>query len=467
MIKAASFFYILKKEKRFLFFLFLFSFVLKIIFFHYFLSKNKNYWVPQDSAQYQEVAVQIALGNGISNSQGDSNFYRVPGYSIFLAIFYKLLGFNDKIVLIVQIFLSSFIPVFVFFLSLIFFPTNIFLAKISSFFMTLSLGEVLHACLFMSESIFILFLLLFLVLFFSCFSLFFCKSKFNFSYRKIFFAGIFLGILSLIRPVGHFLLIVSMFLLFLSKSTFLKKLKNNFVFFLGWFLIVSFWLVRNFLLTGNVFFHAMPNYHFLTYFAAEIDSQENKCFYFESKNKLLKKWNNFVSKRESELNHKINDLEKDKLAQKLVINTLIKNPILTAKHALVNILKTLLSLNCAYLLFLDSRVLPDYSSNTGLVEKIKRFLLPKVKHKFLIPLIYLEIIFLLFILFGFFCAIIISFFNKNLFCEILKCLPFIILLLLLTFGSGVARLRLPVEPFFIIFSCDFWIKFFRKIRMVF
>ena len=76
---------------------------------------------------------------------------------------------------------------------------------------------------------------------------------------------------------------------------------------------------------------------------------------------------------------------------------------------------------------------------------------------------YLEIILLGFILLGFIATIFMSFFNQKLLCIVFKILPIIGLMLFLTFGSGVARLRLPVEPFIIILSLNFWINFVQKL----
>ena len=102
----------LKREKNFLIVLFLFSFLVRSLVFHCYLGKNKNYW-QVDSNTYHNVAVNIAQGKGIS-AQGKPSFYRLPGYSIFLSIFYKIFGVDTKNVLWIQIFLASFIPIFIF-----------------------------------------------------------------------------------------------------------------------------------------------------------------------------------------------------------------------------------------------------------------------------------------------------------------------------------------------------------------
>src|SRR3989339_25843 len=107
----------LRANKSFLICLFLFSFLIRVVVFIAYLSKNENFW-QIDSNTYHEVATQIADGKGVSTLQGAPNFYRLPGYPIFLAIYYKTFGVDKKNVLWLQIFLAAFIPLLVFMLSL-------------------------------------------------------------------------------------------------------------------------------------------------------------------------------------------------------------------------------------------------------------------------------------------------------------------------------------------------------------
>lgn len=117
-----------KRENRFLFFLFIFSFVIRACIFQFCLSKNNNYF-RWDSARYHETATHIASGDGITRDDGSFDCWRMPGYSLFLALCYKLFGIKHVAALWIQVLLSSFIPLFIFLLSLALFPGNILLAK--------------------------------------------------------------------------------------------------------------------------------------------------------------------------------------------------------------------------------------------------------------------------------------------------------------------------------------------------
>jgi hypothetical protein len=449
----------LKKEKGFLFFVFILSFILRVIFFQVFLVKNNGFFVCSDSSQYNNVALKIAQGKGIVDQDEKPTTFRVPGYSLFLAFFYKLFKNYSRAVLLIQIFLSSFIPVLLFLLSLVFFPKNVVLAKLSSIFMALNIGSILHSGLIMSDSLFLFFFIIFLISFFYGFNCFFIQKRKNniVPIKQYSFAGLILGILSLIRPVGQFLIIVSLILIFFSNQILKNKIKLSLIFFAMWFFVVGGWLFRNYILTGNVIFHSMSGYHFLTYFAAEVETKNENIYYSEAKNNLLKEWNDFCDK-----NSVSSEVYKDKVASEIALKYLLKNKIQTLKHAFVNVFKTLFSLNSSYLLFCVVKDFPDYSNNTSMFKKIKRFLVPKTDNKFLIFIIYLEIIFLFFTLLGFLLNIFFSIFDQVLFCNNLKILPIIGLLIALTLGSGVARLRLPVEPLMIIFAANFYLNLFRK-----
>jgi len=73
---------LLKNEKKFLFFLFILSLFIRILFFQIF-EKNNPYQLIFDSGHYHNVAVNISQGKGISNNDGSPHFYRLPGYPLF------------------------------------------------------------------------------------------------------------------------------------------------------------------------------------------------------------------------------------------------------------------------------------------------------------------------------------------------------------------------------------------------
>ncbi len=312
---------IFKNEKKFLLFLFIFSFLVRAVIFHFYLGNNENFW-QVDSNTYHVTAVEITKGNGFSLPDGRSNFYRLPGYPLFLSAYYKLFGEDKKNVLWWQIFLASLIPLLIFFLSLTLFPARTLLAKVASLYSSIHLGLVLYSGFFMTETPFILFLLLFFILFFSSTHLSFCtdgkktkkstkeaecttipfvpeasgfgpgfmnlheklygkdyekqqmcflknvNKKEHKHYMFLLGAGFCLGLASLIRPVGHYLIVIAILMLLVSKNWWEDKIGKSIILSLGWLIPVLFWLIRNYLLIGHIFFHTLPGGHFLYLSAA-------------------------------------------------------------------------------------------------------------------------------------------------------------------------------------------------------
>ena len=443
---------VLKKYKIFIFCIFIFSFLMNASFFFFFLSRNNNYVVCTDSAEYNNVAQNITLGKGIIKSDGDYNFRRLPGYPIFLATMYSLFGTDSKKALWAQIIVSSFISVLIFLLSFVFFPAHVIVAKLSAIVASIYLGFIFHAGILLSDSLFLLFFLLFCLFFFS-----------HFTYKNIVIAGFFLGIASLIRPVGLYCLLLSIIILFFSRNAIFSKIKGIILFFVSWLSIVFWWLLRNYLLTGFIFFHTLPGIHFLIYSASYVDMDVNKTSYYESKKKLMSQWDKSIRVQEKKLGEKLNDIESCHIAEKIAFGYIIKHPVLFLKHSIIHMAKTCFWPNSLSLIFLDSGRDSGYYRAVTLSQKIKRVLFPNVSHVSLVFLIYLELFLLFFMVFGFFGFCVNAlFFKKKLLYILVKIVPFIFLFIGITLAYGAARLRLAIEPFFIIFSACFWLELVKK-----
>ena len=450
------------QNKKFLFFLFFLSLFVRSLIFYCFLSKDKNYW-NYDTVAYNRIAMQIVSGNGITNIDGSPHFYRVPGYSLFLAGCYKLFGDDIKNALWVQVFLASFIPLLIFFLCLVLFPSSLFLAKLCSIYSVFHLGFVLFSGLAMTETFFVLFFLIFLILFISSFDLFFCKKlKHKYYNSRLFFSGLFLGIASMLRPVGHYVLFLSLLFLLFSSFKFWQRIKKSFLFFSGWFLIVCWLLIRNFLFTGHIFFHTLPGVHFLKHSAARVVMGTENSSYDGALKSLNDKVVEFEREKEKVLGRKLHEIEFCILAEKVSFDCMKKNIFATFKHAFGNMFKTCFSLYSAELMYIDSAgKLPAYDKNRSWLDILKRFVFPQVSNKFLVGVIYLEILLFLFLLIGFVCFIFKNLFIRDGLCLLFKVFPFIGLFVFLSLSCGFARLRLPVESFLIILSLRFWLDFLK------
>jgi len=439
--------HLVKDHKTFLFFLFLFSLLTRVLVFEFFLSKERRYF-DYDSDVYNNVALNIAENKGLVNDDGSPHFYRVPGYSFFLSTVYRICGVNEVVAMWLQVFFASFIPLLIFFLSMVLFPGYVLLAKTVSIYSVIHMGYLLFSGLMMTETFFSLFFLLFLIFFFS---------------EKLFFAGCFLGLVSLIRPVGHYLIWLLLVMILCSRGGMLYRVKKCGIFFGSWLFVVGGWLLRNYLLTGCIFFHTLPGVHFLRYAAIPIDMQVNKTSYEESEKKLFKKERgDLIKEAEEKKRRPLYEIEQCNLAQKLAVKYLLKYPFLSIKRALWQMTKTLISpysllFNNLYknkgMYFLRYR-----RSKSAWKDLWERFLFPVVFNNNLIQaIVWIEKLLIYFILIGFFGFLFLSFFDIHLLAVTLKIIPIICFFIIITFAFGFERLRIPIEPLLMLGAGYFWL----------
>ncbi len=447
---------ILREHKFFLIFLFILSLLVRGLVFGFYLSKENRFW-NYDSPPYHSVAIQVSEGNGFLNNDASPHFLRVPGYSFFLAGIYKVFGPDKVKALWLQVFLSSLIPLLVFWLASLF--STVLVAKIAALWTVFHLGFVLFAGLFMTESLFCIFFLLFLIYFLPAFNLFFTKETCSISYKNYFLSGIFLGIASLIRPVGHYLLFVSILLILCSNFILKIRVKLGFVLVFGWLTVVLWWLLRNFLITGYIFFHTLPGLHFLKHGAARVVMEKEQISYSEASGALGKEYGVLCKKEGLKKGRELFEIEACKYGELISVYYFKQNPFISTKLFLENMFKTTFSLYSSDLMFIDSGgQLPSYDKR-AFWDKFKRFLFPE---KFRI-IIYLEILLYLFIVVGFLLGLLKSTIEFNLNTPI-KFLAIIGVFLVLSCVCGFARLRLPVEPLVIVLSLNYW--FYCKHRLV-
>ncbi|MFH1461444.1 MAG: hypothetical protein ABIF12_00640 [bacterium] len=492
---------IIKNNKWFLISLFIFSFLLRATVFYYYLGKDNNYW-QVDSGAYHKIAISLSQDKGVS-IDGNPNFYRLPGYSYFLSFYYKYFEQNRKNALWLQIFLASFIPLLIFLLSFVLVFGNLWAARLASLYSSFHLGFVLYSGFFMTESLFVFLFLIFSILFFENLHLFFCRrnllngnnvspfiycfdeicsgagfialeekleeEKIRRNFIKLFFAGLFLGVSGLVRPVGHYFLIFSILILFFSRNSFKNKFKKSLVLFIGWLTAVLPWLLRNYLLLGQIFFHTLPGGHFLHFSAARNVMYEINCNFDQAKDYLRGEVIDLSAQEAQKIGRNLNEIELCNLRQDLAIKYFEKYPLLTLKHWLTDILRTSLSLYSAEVLYLESgRKQVDYFSEKRTIWSLfKRYLIPQTDNIYLKLLVYLEILFFLFILFGVLAGFILSMillFRYGLrspTCLFCKTLPFVFIFLVIGLAGGYSRMRLPAEPFLIILSFSFYVWIFK------
>lgn len=489
------------------------AFAFRAVVFWGYLAHDNRYW-QVDTATYETLAQELAVNNRFATPDGTPNVYRLPGYPLFLATVYKVVN-NPLAALWVQIFLASFIPLLVFFLAGVLFPGRRRTAWAAALITTVHLGYVLYAGFMMTETLFLLFFLGFLIVFFRVALLagrrnpkhsdsvicsnstsaarFYDLLALNPAARgqafvqfyddmiepeiayaccmrhpedsdglEIFFAGMLLGLASLIRPVGHYLMIVAaVILLFAGRDRF-KQLGECVVLSFGWFVVVGAWLLRNALLFGHVFFHTLPGGHFLYLSAARVVAADQNISYQKARAQLR----SIIQEREAaaieNMGRKLDQYEVCSLHEKLAIETFRHAPLTALKFWVQDMARTTLSLYSAELLYLESarNQIPYFATGRPIKDWFMRYLQPQTDKLWLKILIWSETLFHLLLLLGttLFCVRALlrrSYRAVNVFWLVM---PFAALFVVLALSGGYARMRLPMEFLMIILACSIFFK---------
>lgn len=436
---------ILKKTKlplwAFFIFIYLASLFVRLLFFYTVLENGRHSFYVYDSEQYLAIAKSLNAGNGFFESIHNFYAYRLPGYSIFLAAIIKLLSDSVSVILHAQIVFLSCIPLLFYTLSKELFPGEESLARWLSIGTIFWYPMIVYSGFILTEGIFCLFLLMFFITY--------LRSKQSNIY--IITAGLLLGILSLIRPIGIPLLILTgSFLIILHwKSSAIKIIKTQLLFLISFVAVITPWLLRNYLMFGTIFFHTLPGKHFLQYSAGNVYQAAKNLSYKETRNLLFDKAEKEKSFLESKLGCRLNEYQECQLYEKQAFQVLKQYPILTFKDCFINWGKTLLALHSSPIIF-SYEGWPTTSAEVSIREKIMFYLIPSFKNSWLTKIILYDLLNLI-ILWGLILASCIAVIRGLLDQSIFTfALLFSGLFVFLTLSYGCARLRFPIESIILI-----------------
>jgi hypothetical protein len=446
-----------KQHKVFLGVLFIISSAIRLLFYHAFFRHGTNAWIPFDTREYFNVASNILQGYGISVAPFEPNFYRLPGYPLFVALCQWLSGGSLTWVAIIHILLASFIPALVFCLSLALFPRKVTVAKIAAVLACAHMGFIIYANMFATESLCILFLLLFFILLFPMLALGSAQATAPFTLTRMVAAGLCLGGASLFRAIGHYLIAITIILLLISSLPWRKKLLASVTCFIGWCCVVGIWLVRNFLLTGYLFFHTLPGAHFLHYWATPVCARVEHKTFKQAYESLLEQKQQEIAHQSLLQGHALNAYEQSCVGEQLAFVYLKQHPIPAFNHAMVQVVKTCLEPVSIHFIIVDATddFYQKYATGSA-AEKLQVLLFPHLQHRILRWCIYLELVFIILVLMGWLLLLLGSLRSLRIRYAMLRMLPFIILLIGITVAFGSARLRLPAEPLLIIGATAGW-----------
>jgi hypothetical protein len=202
----------------------------------------ENTILIKDGGRYHDVALGI-LNEGTFNST-----IRTPGYSTFIALVYFFAGIKVWLVLLVQVLLDVTVVLLIYFIAKEMFESET-ISKIAAFFYSINFLSAYYASRLLSDTLFTFFFTLFIYIFI-------LTLKRNKIWRYA-FAGLALGIATLIKPVVQYYFIITTIAILFQKNKPLQKIYRIFALLIIFAITLSFWQFRNLHVHGH---YALSNY---------------------------------------------------------------------------------------------------------------------------------------------------------------------------------------------------------------
>jgi len=201
------------------------------------------------SERYKLLALNLLYHRSFSWDLENPVTFRVPLYPLFIALLYSLFGINDKIVMLVQLLLSTVSIYLVYLIGKRCF--NLLTGVIASSLLALDFSSILYSTLFMKDTLFAFSLLVGIYIF--------LKNRHPLS-------GFILGLSALIWSISLYLFIPFMF--------FQRSLKRGVLFLFLFFVPIFLWMCRNYKLYKVFSLTSLQGYH-LVLCASWLEANEN------------------------------------------------------------------------------------------------------------------------------------------------------------------------------------------------
>lgn len=461
-----------------LFALFLLAFGLRAATFYFYVQHEERYQQP-DTLDYHNCTICMFVGCGMSRADNNQPiFWRTPGYPAYLLPFYSWYNpkyglFNantaaQKNALWVQVFLSSFVPILLFFLTLLL-VSSLGISWLVAFIFAIHPGFVLASGFMLTEALSVLFFFLFLIFLYRGYRMW-GEGNDHHSYTDIVLAACALGIYTWMRPMGQFVGIIALLILALSSCKVPKKLMQCGLFALVFFGSLAPWAIRNYNHTGHLFFWPGSG----TYLA---------CFNVPKLKRhltgrpLKECWQNTMRQVTAELIKEKKRLaleepshfaSQELVAGKLMWPWMYKYPWWALQDWIQEVCKTTLDLYSYQLVSFAAGTFKADPLEEFLTEKTAACLYAQPLPWFMRFICWVEFFFSILVWFGLWMGLFrfvvqsaglklqVPEYQKRMFFLWIKTGLLIGAVLGMTGGFGYARLRMPVEPLMIILSLSWW-----------
>jgi hypothetical protein len=474
-----------KPTNLLLFFLFLGSLAVRSLVFYGYVQHQERYR-QADSMDYHFCSFLLLHTKSMTRPDNQEPiFWRTPGYPFFLVLFYNWYGpqgitdfssyeHAQKASLWVQILLTSCIPLIL--LALAWHLTCSWpLAWITALIAMLHLGFVLASTYLLTDALASIFFYLFLLFFYRLYYSFSLSAIKNSWVATAFLAALCLGIYTWLRPMGKFMGLAAALFLFVTNIKELKTAFKKALFFMSvFFLSLAPWYVRNYQLTGELFFCPMSGGILQAFCAPKILRRTHGLTLEQGLRALYSAIRMRTDARTKALQIQGSDkvVSLHLICQEVAWPIVAAHPWYTLYDWCAQVLKTMFDLYASQLV--------AFATNSHTYDPIEEFLIEKwalCLYQGNLPLVmrliaWLETFFYLLLWVGIAGGLWLyllkpfwAWFKNQQSLPDLAILWFKTILLIgvvvgMTGGFGYARLRLPVEPLIIILSLTFWLKSF-------
>jgi hypothetical protein len=456
-------------------FIYALSFALRGIVFYGYLQHNERYH-QADSVDYHVSAWCLAHGFGMKRPDtGRSIFWRTPGYPYFLSLFFSEDAPSHadfashasihKKAIFTQIIFCSIIPVLNLFLTWLI-TQSWFVAWLVAFISVIHVGMVLAAGFLLTDAPASVFFTLFLLLFFSV--LLPRKKPIFQSYWALMGAAFCLVLYTWMRPMGQFVAIGSAILLLLTEDKWKEKLKKSFLFLLLFFAGISPWFIRNYQLTGRLFFCPLFGLYFNVFNAPKILSRTTGKDLRECHSHLTLEAGKktYAYMQENQRVGNPDEVVGELVCLETALPVILAHPFIFIYDWCIEVAKTTFDLYSYQLVSLHNNCFMWDPMIEYLPEKIAGCLYAAELPTSMRIISWLEALFYLFVWIGVFVGaithVLIPIIRRNvrydeLFWQWFYSGIFIGMVVFQTGGFGYARLRLPIEALILTLGISFWI----------
>lgn len=402
----------------------------------------------KDPVVYHKLAINIIRHQQFAiEKDGPPLDFRTPAYPLFIGFLYTIFGEKPWIVILFQIALDSISCILLFDILKRF--LNIKIALFASLFYALDPFLTLYSNTLYSDTLFV----------FCCvISYYFLSKAFLNKFQRgtlisIIFSALFFGIATLVRPIALYLTIAIAVMLLLFLHMDLKKAARFTIVFISVFtLVISPWLIRNYLTFNAFSLSTLGPLNLLVSYIAPMEMERRGQSYEVVTESLLSESDRLVA-QDGFSPDELNPFEKGKYWQTLAIKYAKDYPISFIKHYVLGIFHSFANLNTRT--FSDMLPLVDISDETfnikahpnilDLIKQWSQHKTPAEKQIAIIIGVYLLVSYA-FLGIGLITAW--KTYDRTFFLLSLSMAAYFILV---TGTAGKARLKMPSIPFYLCF----------------